>query len=349
MRATTGHIGETRKQTRENSMSFPKIQQFRNIIENVKLRTWLAGKDENDEPIYDETKPLPVWDFTGTVKLHGTNASIKLVDGELKCYSRNRELSILSDNYGFAMFVHANRDTCAKLLQSLPSESQVYGEWCGRGINSGCGIQQLDRMFVIFDVSVGPAGGRTWLSNAEIARLSDSDARIFNIYDFTTYNVTVDFGNPGVAADTMSKLTDDVENNCPVGAHFNITPENIGEGIVWKCSQPNTRIWFKTKGEKHKITKTKAKIELSPEVLALQSEFVDAVVTDARLHQGIEFLKSEGLELSKRSTGHYIKWVIEDVLSEEADRLIACGVTKTRISAAIATKVRESFFVLLDN
>ena len=54
--------------------SFPKIGQYRQVVKEVKLRTTYIGKDENGNPIYDNTKAAPKIKFKGTVKLHGTNS-----------------------------------------------------------------------------------------------------------------------------------------------------------------------------------------------------------------------------------------------------------------------------------
>jgi len=72
-----------------------------------------------------------------TQKLHGTNAQIFIGDGTL-AGSRTRWLTLEEDNYGFAKFVHDNRD---EIIIKL-GPGRHYGEWCGPGINSGEGLPE---------------------------------------------------------------------------------------------------------------------------------------------------------------------------------------------------------------
>ena len=93
-----------------------------------------------------------------TQKIHGTNAQI-LIEKIFKdnimsteffsnkitgVGSRSRWLEYDDDNYGFCNFVLENEDEFLK----LPA-GRYYGEWCGKGINSGEGLP--DRKFVLFN------------------------------------------------------------------------------------------------------------------------------------------------------------------------------------------------------
>ena len=76
-------------------IKYPSIEQFRNVIRTVKERHDYQGKSENGEPIYQHVSPYPVIKFTGTVKLHGTNAGIVLCkDGTMSFQSRERQLTL---------------------------------------------------------------------------------------------------------------------------------------------------------------------------------------------------------------------------------------------------------------
>jgi len=48
-------------------ISFPKIEQFRNVIANINRMVTYTGRDENDDPVYDMTIPKPTLTFTGSV------------------------------------------------------------------------------------------------------------------------------------------------------------------------------------------------------------------------------------------------------------------------------------------
>lgn len=85
-----------------------------------------------------------------TQKLHGKNAQVYIYLDEntgnldLKCGSRTRWINPIDDNYGFAKFVHENKDEFINKL----GEGHHFGEWIGQGINSGEGTNE--RIFVLF-------------------------------------------------------------------------------------------------------------------------------------------------------------------------------------------------------
>ena len=83
-----------------------------------------------------------------TQKIHGTNAAVIVFekDGvlDLVCCSRTRFITPTDDNYGFAAFVHANKDAFLAL-----GIGRHDGEWAGPGINSGEGLPE--KAFVLFD------------------------------------------------------------------------------------------------------------------------------------------------------------------------------------------------------
>ena len=91
-------------------ISFPSIEQFRNIVADINRTYNFVGLDENGEAIYDPARPKPVLTFKGTVKLHGTNAgvSFNMLEG-MWAQSRENIITPEKDNAGFAFFVETNR------------------------------------------------------------------------------------------------------------------------------------------------------------------------------------------------------------------------------------------------
>lgn len=98
-----------------------------------------------------------------TEKIDGTNAAIniEMIDasalGEAEpfsiprvtCQSRNRIITPLDDNYGFARWVE---DNSAALIEVL-GEGLHYGEWWGSGIQRRYGLTGDDKRFSLFNVS----------------------------------------------------------------------------------------------------------------------------------------------------------------------------------------------------
>jgi hypothetical protein len=81
---------------------YSSINQFRNVIKEVKTRFDYKGKDADGNAIFQHTENYPILKFRGTVKLHGTNASIvKYADNRLEYQSRERVLSLNEDNANF--------------------------------------------------------------------------------------------------------------------------------------------------------------------------------------------------------------------------------------------------------
>ena len=167
---------------------FPSIEQFRTVIKKVQTKTRFAGLDDNGEATYNHTKKLPTLKYKGTVKLHGTNACIHFPAGSgVKFQSRNNEITQENDNAGF---VHEmSQKPIEELLRhfKLQDDIYIYGEWCGKGIQKGVAISEVDKMFVIFDVIVN--GDRV----KEISHIKLPEHRIFNINDFDVAYVDVDF------------------------------------------------------------------------------------------------------------------------------------------------------------
>jgi hypothetical protein len=327
-------------------MGFPSIDQFRTIIKSVRHHTWYAGKDEDGNVLYDKERFLPVLKAKGTVKIHGTNAGVCLHDGKLHCFSRTSELSVENDNYGFAAYVQANEEAFRSLFDDFDEPVELRGEYCGQGIMKGTAVNQLDKMFVIFSARNDDG---VWLDLADYPNLEVPEARVYNILRFGTYEVDIDFNNPRVARDKMTELTLEVEAECPVGKHFGVS--GLGEGIVWTFEDQKFKgsdFWFKTKGDKHKVTKTKEVVEIDTELLATIEEFVEATVTEQRLQQAISILEGEGKPISQKSTGDFLRWVANDILKEESDRMEDSGLEKSDVTKKISDRARGWWFALLN-
>src|ERR1051325_7000074 len=89
-------------------IKFSSIDQFRNAIKGVAehCKHKYGKRDEDGTLILAQPKTwnLPTLTFTGTVKLHGSNASIRVGQDFVNYQSRNRTLTLESDNAGFALW-----------------------------------------------------------------------------------------------------------------------------------------------------------------------------------------------------------------------------------------------------
>jgi len=180
--------------------------------------------------------------------------------------------------------------------------------------------------------------------------LSSPENRIFNIEDYKMFDIKVDFNNPKEAADKMAIMVSEVEKECPVAKAFNIN--GIGEGIVFNCvtvDWTSKRFSFKVKGEEHKGTKNKEKVPVDIERVNSMTELVETIVAEPRLLQGLDYLRQEGLEISRKNLGTYLKWLFNDVIKEELDTIMGNGFEPKEISGAISKKGRDWFFKMEDN
>lgn len=82
-----------------------------------------------------------------TEKIDGTNAQIYIDEtGRVIAASRHRWVTPGDDNYGFALWVAANREELLKL-----GPGRHFGEWWGKGIQRGYGME--GREFSLFNVA----------------------------------------------------------------------------------------------------------------------------------------------------------------------------------------------------
>jgi len=339
---------------------FPSIGALRNTIDEVIHRATFKGLADNGDAIYDEDAPLPTLSFRGSVKLHGTNAGIVFVWNPLtftydvQFQSKEQILTPLKDNAGFATF-GSTINTDAILAQIMkvkndlgytPEVVRVYGEWCGGNIQKNAGVNGLPKMFVIVGIKIDDL----WLTGDELAQIKNPNELIFNILDYPTYTMDVDFANPKEAADKMALLVDEVEGECPVAKAFG-NEGGIGEGIVWVGvteGWTESRFWFKTKGEKHAGSGKKVKVPIDIERVESINALVEVIVADGRLLQGFDFLKENRHELTRKSTGIYVNWVFADVIKEDLDVITGNGFEPKDVKSAVCDKARKFFFVKLD-
>lgn len=334
--------------------SFPDIQQFRNVIQDVTYRTRFIGKDENGELLFDGTIPLPVLNYRGTVKLHGTNSGLIFTSEsgsyQFYCQSRENIITPLKDNMGFAAFIYTR--PVLDLLKLIPSEImadspivKVYSEWCGQKIQRGVGIAKLSKRMVIFGVKIN----NEWISDDILKNIKLPEYDIYNILDYPVYNISIDFNNPKEAADKMALLVDEIDKECPVAKAFGV--EGPGEGLVWvPCDKEwlNGRFFFKTKGDSHKISETKVKVPVNTEKVNSISEFVNNTVTENRLNQGLDKLRENNLELDIKNIAFFLKWVYGDIVKEELDTMMANNIEPKEVGGYISNKARPWFMSRLN-
>jgi hypothetical protein len=370
-------------------IKFPSIEQSRQVLPKIIRDAQFTHIDaETKTPCYNTSAPLPVLEFRGSVKLHGSNAAIvqTVSSGNIHFQSRERILSVENDLIGFCVHMSEQEKAVTSIFESLsrglkhsgdaseqsgkePETIAVFGEWCGMGIQKGVALSQLQKMLVIFAVKVVYRGEDTlaeWVDMSKLAEVKDEQARIFNIMQFPTYSIIIDFNKTESLAEAtkkMDEMTLAVEKECPVGKHFGVS--GTGEGIVWQAVQSpslpvfkagrytDSRFWFKTKGVKHvsyKKSEPASKPSASPEVVAKMDSFVELVLTPGRLQQGLQVLEREMLlPIEMKSVGAFIKWVNGDVMKEEYDRIEETGIDKKALPGPISAAAKKWYINKLED
>jgi hypothetical protein len=334
-------------------ISFPSINQFRQIVKNIRSSADYHGV------------PYPKVKYEVSVKIHGSNAGIcRPVNGgvdDIYFQSRERILTIESDNAGFCFFGQGYKNLFNTYIDKIVKETgatsgtvQIFGEWFGGNIQKGVGVNGLDKMLCIFGVRISDnAESREWESKDLIKKVFGTNTskidRIYTKYDFPHWEVEVDFDRPELSQNRFVELCNMVEKDCPVARFFkpDATEELVGEGVVIvpivDADTPdfvkgNTA---KIKGEKHSVSKVKTTAMLDPEKMTSQAEFVDKTLTENRLNQGLEKMKELGHPIDMTSTGHFIKWVMGDIFREEADTMVASLIEPKDVNGIIATRAKK--------
>lgn len=341
-------------------IKFPSIDQFRTVVTNINKHFSFVGLDENGNTVYDPTIQKPKLKFKGSVKLHGTNAGVSYND-KYGIWAQSRENIITSqkDNAGFAFFAHSHETEFLRMFFDVASKEDIdlhkntisiYGEWVGKGIQKGVGISEIPKSLFIFGVKITPhteteeelkANPAYWVDSSYI---KNEDAKIYNIEDFQTYEIDIDFNMPQLIQNELSDLTIAVEEQCPVAKHFGAV--GIGEGIVWSCEFKGVVHRFKVKGEKHSSSKVKTLAAVDVEKLNSITDFIDYAVTESRFNQALENTYPNNEPIDVKKMGDLIRWVVNDIIKEESDTLAKNGLEPKDVNKYVSTKVREMFFKL---
>jgi hypothetical protein len=350
---------------------FHDIESLRHIAQSVAMHCEYYG-----------IAVKPIIEFCGTVKLHGTNAGVRVCsDGSVLAQGRNRELTLTSDNYGFAHFVSGRKDffkayvaeVIGSVVGDIKGDVTLYGEWCGQGIQAKVGVSKLPKMFVIFGALVHDTN--RWIETWDLQaphmngkpltyNLPAYNAQsVYFINQAPTYKVLVDFNDPTPAAEQISQYTLQVEDMCPF-AHLPVFAQyhkgeniGVGEGIVWVAitrawgagQDPDSkRLVFKSKGEKHKKGGEKLQVSVNPEKVSAVAALVDLILPEWRLEQGITYLKENNIPLANTSTGQYLKWIAQDILKEESDRIAANPYPWKEIQGTVMNRSKDYFMTFLN-
>jgi len=341
-------------------IKWSSIESFHHIRKGMKVR---MKNDPDFAP--------PVVTYYGKVKLHGTNAGIQLLkDGTVRAQGRNRVLTTQDDNLGFASWVSKNQDCLRQTRLCSLIDIILYGEWCGKGVQKGVAISDIDRkVFAVFAVQIGLGDMHSpdmVIEPTCIRKLVPEHPDIFVIPWYSSHGVVVDWGGDKTTlelrAAEINRQVALVEERDP-WVHKTFGVSGTGEGLVMyphdiegdrnytslslKEVGPTvdchkfSELMFKAKGDKHKVVKQKHPAQVDPEVANSVAGFVDMMLPDARLEQGVT--EACGGEAEMKSTGAFLKWIGNDVRKEGQAELEASSLEWKQVAKAVNDKARKWF------
>jgi hypothetical protein len=341
-------------------ISFLSIDQFRTVVSNINRRYNFVGLDDNGDAIYDPSKPKPKLKFKGTVKLHGTNFGVCYNDiAGLWAQSRENIITPQSDNAGSAFFVEANKEAFLELFNQIKENHgldltkntiSIYGEWVGKGIQKAVAISNLEKSMFIFGVKITPhpkdENDKTPAYWVDSTYLKNPEHKIYNINDYASYEIEIDFNYPQLVQNKIIEMTIEVENECPVGKAFGYI--GIGEGLVFSYHTENGEVYrFKSKGEKHsKASKVTTLKPVDDAKINKIIETVNNVCVSWRLDQALTAACDlmNGGSIDRKHLGNYIRLVIADVIKEESDTIAEAGLEPKDLNSKISEVARQYFF-----
>lgn len=337
---------------------FSSIGQFRNVIHDINHAATYVGKDAEGNPIYDELKEKPVLKFTGTIKLHGSNAGVVQVSPSNEIYfqSRERIITPTSDNAGFAFFAENNRNHWERMFEQLRNDYNVpenvsigiFGEWAGKSINNNVAINNIEKSFFIFAIKIidfSNEEANFFLSKDIVRNFNSTTNKIYNIYDYPTFEIEIDFNNPLLKQNELIELTTKVADECPVAKEFGHS--GIGEGIVFTTYWNDVQYVFKSKDKRHSKSSKVHTLKVVDENKLSKVQDVAVKVTPIwRLEQMLTDScdLNNGGKVDRKNLGNYIKAVISDVLKEESDLLFENNLEIKDVQSKIGDIARNYFF-----
>lgn len=340
-------------------ISYPSTEQFVHVIQAVNRQYTFVGLDAEGKAIYDNTKPKPIISFTGTVKLHGTAFYVcQNATNGIWFQSREKVITPEKDNAGSAFFGTMKKEVLREIIEqvrtcyNIPDDETVMlcSEWAGGNVQKGVGISNIEKSMFIYAIKISKPEDENFVSYyVDYEGFRSIENKIYNMLDFKTYNINVDFNCPMLMQNKIIELTLDVEARCPVSDWFTPEVENlIGEGIVFtNLDREGNRLMFKSKGDKH-AGKSKVKTLKVVDDVKLKAalDLADRVTPVWRLAQMLEktFDFMNGAKLNRSKMGEFIKNVIADVVKEETLAFQEANLELKDVAKYIQEEAKKYFF-----
>ena len=291
-----------------------------------------------------EQMPLPRIRYRAKIKIHGTNAAVQCTADGIVPQSRRLLLTPGSgDNKGFAKWAEEN----LAYFEGLAPGITIFGEWCGKGIEKGMAISNLDRkIFAVFAIQIGLGEAAVLEVEPEKIKAQLPDHGDIHVIPWYGEAISLNYATDLTpAVNQLNQMVSIVENEDPfVKSIFGLS--GLGEGIVLypmleEVLTPTlfTELAFKAKGEKHRTVTTKKAVQVDPEAAKNTAEFTELVVTEARLQQGVSEVCGGVFNLTHM--GELLRWINADVRKECQAELDESGLSWEKVSKSISMRCKK--------
>lgn len=334
---------------------YPSIEQFRNLVEELKSNVAFQGKDKNGKPIYDNSVNFPSLKFVGTPKINGSNCSIcfDMKTEKFQFQSRKKILSNENEYFDFVNFCSKRLHIFKKIFKIAISKNFIandnivilFGEWAGKGISHKSSVKEFDRFFTVFELAVYNPQKHDNYDWYRFEFEGFEEYNIYNIFQFGKYEIEIDFNEPEEILNKLESFTNEVEKECPVAKYLSGNKKinyPYGEGIVWETTNWGKKYRFKTKSKIHSLVKVKKVATIEPEKLKSVDDFVQYAATENRFLQAIGEVFGDK-QIDKKLMGDFIQWIIKDIFKEDRDVLYLNNLTMKDVNKAISNKAKAWF------
>lgn len=296
---------------------FPKIKQFHNVYKEM--------FEKDHYPVSFKTK----------VKIHGTNAAITLFNSEIFFQSRNNNITLNNDNNGFVSWAFNDISFWQNLAKY--HNITIFGEWCGPKIMKGTAANLINnRIFAI--ISIYDFDKEIMVNDPKEIEKYFVDGFFnsikiipYHVYDDNTTEISIDFNSYNSVINAEEKINNELEkiqNNDPFFyENFNVTGKC--EGLVLTPITNSKEFYknmaFKAKTDEYKSVTQKKSVQKNPESFENIENFLNNVMTQNRLEQGMIETFGNMNDFDAKQIGYFLKWIGQDIYQECQDELISSG------------------------
>jgi hypothetical protein len=181
-----------------------------------------------------------------------------------------------------------------------------------------------------------------WLDPNEWTNIQWHEHSIYNIFDFPSYDIEINFNAPELSQNTLTQMTEEIERQCPVGTYFKRI--GYGEGIVWtEWKQTHGSLTFKVKGRQYSIVNSTTLVPVRTPKLNSVQDFVEYACTVNRMQQAYNCVHEELASIETKDFNTFVRWLAEDIIKEEKDTMDAAHIDAKDIIRVITSKAQTWF------